>query len=231
MGRSGGDLKRLAAEKAARFLGGVRVLGLGSGSTAAKFVEVVGEMLRDGALTDLVAVATSRETAELARAQGITLSDLSAHPAIDVTVDGADEVSRELDLIKGLGGALTREKIVAAASRELIIVVDDSKLVGRLGEKAPVPVELLEFGWKTVVQRLQELGAEPSLRMDGEKPFVTDEGNLIVDCVFPSGIADPESISRTIDCLPGVVAHGLFLGMADRVIVAGAGGVRILERS
>jgi ribose 5-phosphate isomerase A len=188
-------------------------------------------MLRDGTLTDLVAVATSRETAELARAQGIRLSDLSAHPAIDVTVDGADEVSRELDLIKGLGGALTREKIVAAASRELIIVVDDSKLVSRLGEKAPVPVEVLEFGWKTVVPRLQALGAEPSLRMDGKEPFVTDEGNLIVDCVFPAGIADPEGISCAIDCLPGVVAHGLFLGMADRVIVSGAGGVRILERS
>ena len=231
MARSTDDLKRLAAEKAALFLDGVRVLGLGTGSTAARFVDVVGEMVQSGALGDIVAIPTSIATEEQARKLGIPLSDLQAHPQVDVTVDGADEVSRDLDLIKGLGGALTREKIVASASRELIIVTDDSKLVNGLGEKSPVPVEVLPFGWKTIEPRLQEVGSEPHLRRDGEEPFETDQGNYILDCIFAAGIADPRGTAQAIDGIPGVVTHGMFLGMADRVVVAGEGGVRILERS
>jgi ribose 5-phosphate isomerase A len=231
MKRSGDQLKRLAAEKAALFLGGVRVLGLGTGSTAAHFVDVVGEMVRSGALADVVAIPTSIATEKQARALGIPLSDLEAHPQVDVTVDGADEVSRELDLIKGLGGALTREKIVASASRELIIIVDDSKLVSGLGQRAPLPVEVIPFGWKTVEGKLRELGATPTLRrVDGE-PMTTDQGNYLLDCRFASGIADAAATGQAIDGIPGVVAHGMFLGMADRVVVAGDGGVRILERA
>lgn len=230
MARSRKEMKRLAAEKAALFLGGVHVLGLGTGSTAAHFVDVVGEMWQSGALTDLLAVPTSRATEEQARTLGIPLTDLHAHPRVDVTVDGADEIDRDLGLIKGLGGALTREKIVASASRELIIIADDSKLVSRLGERCPLPVEVIPFGWKTVEPRLRELGAEPSLRRDGDTPFVTDQGNWILDCRFAGGILDAAEIARTIDCMPGVVAQGFFLGMADRVVVAGERGVRILER-
>ncbi|MCH7825087.1 MAG: ribose 5-phosphate isomerase A [Acidobacteria bacterium] len=220
----------MAAEKAALFLDGVRILGLGTGSTTALFVGVVGEMVQSGALPELVAIPTSIATENQARALGIPLTDLEAHPRVDVTVDGADEVSRELDLIKGRGGALAREKIVASASRELIIVVDDSKLVNTLGERLPLPVEVLPFGWKTIEPRLQELGAEPHLRREGGEAFATDQGNYILDCIFPAGIADPSATAQSIDSIPGVVAQGMFLGMADRVVVAGAGGVRILER-
>jgi ribose 5-phosphate isomerase A len=229
MARSGDELKRLAAEKAALFLGGVRVLGLGTGSTAAHFVDVVGEMLQSGALADLIAIPTSLATEKQARGLGIPLSDLETHPEVDLTVDGADEVTRELDLIKGLGGALTREKIVASASRELVIVADDSKLVSRLGERSPLPVEVIPFGWKVVVAHLIELGAVPALRMFEGAPFSTDQGNWILDCTFPEGIADAKGTASAIDCIPGVVAQGFFLGMARRAVVAGEEGVRILE--
>lgn len=230
MSRSGKDLKRLAAEKAALFLDGVRVLGLGTGSTAAQFVDVVGEMVQSGALHDVVGIPTSVATEKQARALGIPLGTLQEFPQVDVTVDGADEVTRSLDLIKGLGGALTREKIVAGASRELIIIVDDTKMVDQLGQKSPLPVEVIPFGWRTVDARLREIGATPVLRRDNGEPIVTDQGNYLLDCRFEGGIADPEGTARAIDAVPGVVAHGMFLGMADRVVVAGAGGVRILER-
>jgi len=230
MARSSAELKRLAAEKAALFLDGVRVLGLGTGSTAAQFVDVVGEMMQSGSLGNLVAIPTSIATENQARGWGIPLSDLEAHPQVDLTVDGADEVSRELDLIKGMGGALTREKIVASASRELIIIADDSKLVNSLGERSLLPVEVIPFGWKTVEPKLQALGAEPGLRREHDVPFTTDQGNYILDCMFPAGIADAVGMAQAIDCIPGVVAQGFFLGMADRVVVAGEGGVRILER-
>jgi len=231
MSRSDAELKRLAAEKAALFLDGVRVLGLGTGSTAAYFVDVVGELVQSGALSDLVAIPTSLATEEQARGLGIPLASLETHPEVDLTVDGADEVSRELDLIKGLGGALTREKIVASASRELIIVADDSKLVNNLGDLAPLPVEVIPFGWKTVESKLRELGATPDLRREDDAPVLTDQGNYLLDCRFDAGIADASGTAVAIDCIPGVVAQGFFLGMADRVVIAGSGGVRILERS
>ncbi|MGD8329638.1 MAG: ribose-5-phosphate isomerase RpiA [Acidobacteriota bacterium] len=231
MERSSEQLKRLAAEKAALFLGGVRVLGLGTGSTAAQFVEVVGELVQSGALSGVIAVPTSVATGKQAEGLGIPLGDLERNPQVDVTVDGADEVSRNLDLIKGLGGALTREKIVASASRELIIIVDDSKLVNELGERSPLPVEVIPFGWKVVERQLREIGAAPVLRRAADRPMTTDQGNYLLDCRFSAGIADPPGLARAIDAIPGVVAHGMFLGMADRVVVAGEGGVRILERS
>ena len=231
MARSTDELKRLAAEKAALFLDGVNVLGLGTGSTAAHFVEVVGAMVQSGALENMVAIPTSIATEQQAQELGIPIADLERYPQVDLTVDGADEVSRDLDLIKGLGGALTREKIVASASRELIIVADGSKMVTALGEKSPLPVEVLPFGWKTVGLQLQNLGAEPHLRSKNAKPFETDQGNYIFDCIFEAGIMEPDAIAKLIDSIPGVVAQGMFLGMADRVIIADETGARILERS
>lgn len=231
MSRSEDGFKRQAAERAAQFLDGVRVLGLGTGSTAEHFVDVVGGLVRSGALRGVVGIPTSLATEKQALDLGIPLGTLQDYPEVDVTVDGADEVTRDLDLIKGLGGALTREKIVATASRELIIIVDDSKLVDRLGQKSPLPVEVIPFGYKTVEARLREIGASPVLRRESEVPVTTDQDNYLFDCRFDGGIADPEATARAIDAIPGVVAHGMFLGMADRVVVAGAGGVRILERS
>lgn len=231
MERSSDELKRLAAEKAALFLDGVRVLGLGTGSTAAHFVDVVGELVQSGAIQDLIAIPTSIATQKQARELGIPLGTLDEHPEVDVTVDGADEVSGQLDLIKGLGGALTREKIVASASRELIIIVDDSKLVKGLGERSPLPVEVIPFGRRPVEAKLRELGAEPVLRRDDDVPLTTDQGNYLLDCRFASGIADPVGTAQAIDGIPGVVAHGMFLNMATRVVVAGKEGIRILERS
>jgi len=231
MARSTDELKRLAAEKAALFLDGINVLGLGTGSTAAYFVEVVGEMVQSGALVDMVAIPTSIATEQQAQELGIPIADLERYPQVDLTVDGADEISRDLDLIKGLGGALTREKIVASASRELIIVADDSKMVRSLGQKSPLPVEVLPFGWKTVGLQLQNLGAEPHLRAKNTKPFETDQGNYIFDCIFEAGIIEPDTTAKLIDSIPGVVAQGMFLGMADRVIVADETGARVLERS
>ena len=231
MARSTDELKRLAAEKAALFLDGINVLGLGTGSTAAYFVEVVGEMVQSGALVNMVAIPTSIATEQQAQELGIPIADLERYPQVDLTVDGADEISRDLDLIKGLGGALTREKIVASASRELIIVADDSKMVRSLGQKSPLPVEVLPFGWKTVGLQLQNLGAEPHLRAKNTKPFETDQGNYIFDCICEAGIIEPDTTAKLIDSIPGVVAQGMFLGMADRVIVADETGARVLERS
>ena len=178
MSASRDELKQRAARKAALFLDGVRVLGLGTGTTAAAFIDTVGDMVRSGELAEMVAVPTSEATAAQARRCGIPLTDLDTQPCIDVTVDGADEVSRDLDLIKGLGGALAREKIVAAASKELIIITDDSKLVNHLGEKAPLPVEVLPFGWKPVLHGLRRLGAEGRLRMNGDAVARTDQRQL-----------------------------------------------------
>lgn len=231
MSRSVQEFKRSAAERAARFLDGVRVLGLGTGSTAEHFVDIVGGLVQSGKLQGVVGIPTSMATEKQARDLGIPLGTLQDYPEVDVTVDGADEVTRDLDLIKGLGGALTREKIVAAASRELIIIIDDSKLVDRLGQKSPLPVEVIPFGYRTVEARLRGIGAAPVLRCASDVPVTTDQGNYLLDCRFAGGIADPEATARVIDAMPGVVAHGMFLGMADRVVVAGAGGVRILERS
>jgi len=179
----------------------------------------------------MVAIPTSVATEVQAHGLGIPIADLERYPQVDLTVDGADEVSRDLDLIKGLGGALTREKIVASASRELIIVADDSKMVTALGEKSPLPVEVMPFGWKTVGLELQNLGAKPDLRCKGGKPFETDQGNYIFDCMFDAGITEPDAIGKLIDSIPGVVAQGMFLGMADRVIIASEDGARVLERS
>ncbi len=225
-----GSLKEAAAERAVSRLTNGMAVGLGTGSTAYFVVAAVGRKLQEGRLHDLRCIPTSERTAEQARSLGIPLVDFDRYPALDVTIDGADEVSPKLDLVKGLGGALLREKIVAAASRRLIIVVDDGKLVPALGVKAPLPVEVVPFGWETLPARIRALGAETILRKNPDgKPFVTDGGHYILDCRW-NRIDDPVDLERKLKSLVGVVETGLFIGMASEVIVAGQAGVREMTR-
>jgi ribose 5-phosphate isomerase A len=214
--------KRRAAERAVEYVQSGMLVGLGTGSTARHVLDVLGEQLAAGALRDIAGVATSTATAAHARTAGIRLLDPADLQQLDIAIDGADEVDPRLDLIKGLGGALLWEKIVASAAARFIVVVDESKLVRRLGERAPVPVEVVPFGWHTLVSRFERAGARPRLRTrpDGGE-FRTDGGHLIVDCTFPHGIPDPAATERALRAPAGVVETGLFLGMASAVVVAG----------
>ena len=202
------------------------VLGLGTGSTARYFLEGVARLVAEG--TDLKGVPTSLATAEAAKQLGIPLTSLEERPHLDLCVDGADEVDPKLDLIKGLGGALFREKIVAAASKKFVVVVDESKLVPRLGTKAPVPVEVHPFGWGNAAAALENLGAKAGLRRRDGETFRTDNGNHILDAKF-GPIKSPAKVAGKIAAIPGVVGHGLFLQMADAVVVASEAGVRMLQ--
>jgi ribose 5-phosphate isomerase A len=216
--------KRDAAARAAALVRPGMVVGLGSGTTALLAVEEIARRLASGALRAVVGVPTSRATAEWAQARGIPLTDLERHPLVDLTIDGADEVSPEGDLLKGAGGALLREKIVARASRRLAIVVDESKRVDRLGRRHPLPVEVVAFGWSTHAAAARALGAEPVLRRDGAgAPYTTDEGHLILDCRFPDGIGDAAAVERALKSRAGVVETGLFLGLSPEVIVGRRG--------
>jgi ribose 5-phosphate isomerase A len=222
-------LKRIAAERAAEAVEDRMVLGLGTGSTAALAVDAIGRRVRQG--LDIVAIPTSEATAAQAAALGIRLADFGDHRTIDLTIDGADAVDRTgLHLIKGLGGALLREKIVAAASKRMIVIVDDSKLTGAFGTRCPVPVETTRFGWQSTERLLTALGCETRLRLGANgEPFVTDGGNFVIDCRF-GAIDDPEALAEEIKRLTGVVESGLFVGLATEVIIAGAGGVEVLRR-
>lgn len=223
------ELKRQAAEQAVEYIQSGMVVGLGTGSTAVFAVRRIGELLADGRLQRIVGIPTAEVTAREAERAGVPLGTLDDHPSVDVTIDGADEIDPHLNLIKGLGGALLREKIVAAASRRLIIIADDSKRVEQLATRAPVPVEVIQFARRPVVDYLASLGAQVvERRKDGQR-FITDEGNLILDCHFP-GLANPSEIAQLIRAQPGVVEHGLFLGMATEAIVAGERGILVLER-
>jgi ribose 5-phosphate isomerase A len=221
-------LKRAAAEAAVGLVRDDMVVGLGTGSTAAFAVEALARRHRQG--LRFVGIATSERTAAQARAAGIQLTSFGEHRTIDLTIDGADEVELgTLNLIKGLGGALLREKIVAAASRRLAIVVDGAKLVARLGAHTPVPVEVVPFGLEATREALEVLGASARLRMDPSgQPFVTDGGNRILDCGF-SAIADPARLEDRIRRIVGVIECGLFVGRAHMAFVADAGGVRRLD--
>ncbi|KAK9735298.1 hypothetical protein RND81_04G197100 [Saponaria officinalis] len=226
------QLKQLAAVKAVDSVKSGMVLGLGTGSTAAFAVARIGELLSTGQLTNIIGIPTSKRTQEQAASLGIPLSVLDDHPRIDLAIDGADEVDPDLNLVKGRGGALLREKMVEAASDKFIVVVDDTKLVDGLGgSKLAMPVEVVQFCWKYNLKRLQEifkeLGCEAKLRLEGEKPYVTDNSNYIVDLYFPTPIKDAEAAGREISALEGVVEHGLFLGMATEVIIAGKTGVSV----
>ncbi len=207
------------------------VLGLGSGSTAELVLRALGRRIARGELPGVRGVPTSNRTRDLARAAGIPLTDLDESPNVDLTIDGADEIDPRLDLVKGGGGALLREKIVARASGRNVIVADDSKLVDRLGRRCALPVEVVAFGWRTHLPALEGLGAEVTLRpARGGEPFRTDEGHLILDCRFPDGLEDAARIDRELRARPGVVETGLFLGLASALVVAAPDGVRVRER-
>lgn len=222
------NLKQLAAAKAVEMVESGMVLGLGTGSTTRYAIEMIGERLRDGRLSDIMGVPTSSGSEKLARQVGIPLTTLQQHPVLDLTIDGADEVGPNLILIKGQGGALLHEKIVARASRREIIIVDDSKWVQVLGSKAPLAVEVIPFGWGTYLDTLRRFNCEPILRMQGAEPYLTDEGNFIVDCHFDR-IDDPISLERDLNLIPGVVENGIFIGLASLVLVASESGVRELR--
>ena len=219
-------LKRAAAEAAVQLVESDMVVGLGSGSTAAFAVEALARRLRQG--LRFVGIPTSERTAAQAKAANIRLTSFGEHRQIDLTIDGADEVERgTLNLIKGLGGALLREKIVAAASHRLAIVVDGTKLVDRLGERTPVPVEVVAFGLEATRESLEVLGASTHMRMSSGAPFVSDSGNRILDCDF-GPIAEPARLDERIRRIVGVVESGLFISRADPVFVADAAGVHRL---
>lgn len=215
--------KRAAALRAVELVESGMLVGLGTGSTARHFIADLGARLSAGELGDVRAVPSSEESERQALALGIPIVDLPAE-GLDLAVDGMDEVTDELDAIKGLGGALTREKIVASAARRFVLIGDDRKRVARLGERAPLPVEVVRFGVNRTRALLRELGAEPELRGGAQTPAVTDNGNLIVDLRF-GGPFDAAAVAEALAAVPGVVEHGLFLGMAERAFIAGEAGV------
>ena len=221
------DLKQAAAQKALELVQDGMLIGLGTGSTTRFFIEGLGRMVSEG--MKVRGVPTSRATAELAASLGIPIvTELIGQ--IDVAVDGADEVDSALNLIKGRGGALFREKLVAAASKRFVVMVDESKLVKQLGVGV-LPVEVLPFLWRSTAERLAALGVSLVLRGGEETPYVTDNGNLILDVTVEGGIKDAEEFGLELKKITGVVEHGLFAGMTDTVIVAGPEGPRAIGRS
>jgi ribose 5-phosphate isomerase A len=220
------ELKKAAAEKALELVQDGMLLGLGSGSTAKYFTEGVGRLVADG--MKLRCVPTSRATAEMAAELGIAIVQDPLGP-IDLAVDGADEVDPMLNLIKGRGGALFREKLVAEAARRFLVVVDDSKLVRQLGAKE-LPVEVLPFLWRTTAERLTALGASLTVRGGEEAPYITDNGNLILNLLVEGGIKDAAALGKALKGTTGVVEHGLFVGLTDTLIVGGAEGPRVVGR-
>jgi len=224
------DLKRAAADGAVDQLPDGIIVGLGSGSTAAFAVSSLGRRVREG--FRVIGIPTSEKTASQARELGIALATLGEYPEVDVTIDGADEVELgTLNLIKGGGGNLLREKIVAAASKQFVIIVDHSKLVQKLGSRSPLPVEVSQFGWQSTAQRLAASGAKPVRRTTAEGgAYVTDGGNYILDCRF-GAIGSAMDLRFRLDSTVGVIEHGLFVGMASRVFVASPDGVQVLKRA
>lgn len=225
------NLKQMAAERAVEEVRSGMIVGLGTGSTATYAVEAIGRALREGHLQDITGIPTSSQIEQIAREAGIPLRSLNDVEQIDLTIDGADEVDPQLNLIKGLGGALLHEKIVAINTRRELIIVDGSKLVKQLGTHALLPVEVELFGWRTHLPFLRELGGEPVLRLaPSGDPYLTDSNHYILDCRFP-GIPDPYVLQAALQSRCGIAGHGLFLGIASAIIVAEADGVRILERT
>ena len=228
---SAGALRRAAGEEAVvRYVRDGMRLGLGTGSTASAMIEALAARLADGALRGVSGVPTSEATAALCRRLDVPLTTLAETPELDVVIDGADEIDPDLDLIKGLGGAHLREKVVASAGRAMIVVADESKLVVRLGERAPLPVEVVEFALPVCQRALRGLGWEPTRRIAADgTPFVTDEGNAILDCRREDW-SDAAALAAAVKTVPGVVEHGFFLGLATAAVVGTAAGIRVLER-
>lgn len=204
------------------------MLGLGSGSTAAFALEALAARIARG--LRVAGIPTSEKAAERARRLGVPLTSFAEHRRIDLTIDGADQIERgTLNLVKGLGGALLREKIVASASRRMIVVADETKLVERLGARTPLPVEIVRFGFETVLDRLTSIGCAPQLRLSGGAPFVTDSGNYIADGAT-GAISDAMRLEAHLSSIVGVVETGLFVGMAAKAVIGRPGGVTTIER-
>jgi ribose 5-phosphate isomerase A len=222
--------KARAAEEAVREVVSGQVLGLGSGSTAAIAVTKIGERYQRGELRDIIGVPTSEATRAIAERYGIPVAPIDAHEVIDLAIDGADEVGPGLDLIMGLGGALLLEKAVERKAKRFVVIVDDSKLVARLGTKAPVPLEVARPTWRDLVEPLRALGGDPILREGPSGPSTTDQDNYLIDCWFRDGIGDARALAASLEAMPLVLEHGLFLEMADVAIVADAVGIRRIQR-
>ncbi|PYT08558.1 MAG: ribose 5-phosphate isomerase A [Acidobacteria bacterium] len=219
--------KELAAQRALEVVQSGQVIGLGTGSTAKFAIQGLGRLVREG--LSIKGVPTSIATERMARELGIPLVDLNEAGVIDITLDGADEVDPDFNMIKGGGGALTREKLVAQASKKRIMLVDESKLVAVLGQSRPLPVEVLPFAWTLSARMLSDLHCVPTLRKQGEKAFVTDNGNYVLDCEF-GPIEDAAALERNIKLLPGVIECGLFIGIANTLIIGFDDRVEVRER-
>jgi ribose 5-phosphate isomerase A len=221
------EMKRQAAEKAVQYIEDGMVIGLGTGSTVEFAVKKIGEMVKGG--LKIEGIPTSLKTKRLATELKIPLIELDDRIEIDVTIDGADEVDSNLNLIKGGGGALTREKIIAYHSKKVIIIVDETKIVKGLGCDSFLPVEVTRFGWMATKKAIEGLGCTGELRKIMDEAFITDNQNYIIDCDFGK-IADPEALEKEINNIPGVLDNGLFIGLADEVIVGSKQGMMTLER-
>ena len=220
------DMKKNAGEKAVEYIEDGMIIGLGTGSTVEYTIKKLGGMIKNG--LQIEGIPTSMRTKKLATENGIPLIELDDHSEIDITIDGADEVDSYLNLIKGGGGALTREKIIAFHTKKEIIVVDETKIVKRLGIDNPVPVEVTKFGWRATKKALEDFGCTAELRTIMDQVYITDNANYILDCDFGK-IDEPEVLEKEINTLPGVVENGLFIDLVDEVIVGSKQGIITLE--
>lgn len=220
------EMKKLAAEKAVKYVKDGMIVGLGTGSTTEYALKKLGELIKDG--LNIKGIPTSMHTRKIAKEQNIPLTTMEENPEIDLTIDGADEVDSHLNVIKGGGGALTREKIIAYHSKKEIIIVDDSKVVKALGIDCPLPVEVVKFGWQSTKKTLEKFGCTAELRKIMNEPYITDNSNYILDCDFER-IAEPEQLEKDINSIPGVVENGLFIGLVDEAIVGSKQGIKTLE--
>ena len=224
------ESKKRAAVAAMAYVKSGMVVGLGTGSTSRHFHEALGAAIREGRLRDIKGVPTSEWAADFAQQQGVALTGLAQHPQPDVTVDGADEIDPQMNLIKGLGGALLREKIVASSSKQMVVIADSSKVVDKLGTTQPLPIEVTPFGHESHVPFFRSLGGEPTLRQNKTKGgvLVTDNANYIYDVRFPDGIADAVELETKLKKRPGIVETGLFIGIAAVALIAD--DQRVVER-
>ncbi len=224
-------LKKEAALNAVNFVESGMVLGLGTGSTTKYALEEIGRRLKSGKLTDIIGIPSSIRTEESAKEYGIPIVTFDDKQSLDLTIDGADEVDAELNLIKGGGGALLREKVLAQSSKRNIMIVDETKLSPKLGTHRPLPVEVVPFAWKPVAEYIKSLGGTPKLRLtDNETPYNTDQSNYILDCDF-GPISNLEVLAASLEARAGIVEHGLFIGTATEVIAATERGIRYLKRT
>ncbi|HDR7356447.1 ribose 5-phosphate isomerase A [Bacillus cereus] len=219
------NFKQLAGEYAANFVKDGMKVGLGTGSTVYWTIQKLGERVKEG--LSFQAVPTSKETEVLAKQLNISLISLNDVQSLDLTIDGADEIDANLQLIKGGGGALLREKIVATSSKELIIIADESKLVTHLGT-FPLPVEIIPFSWKQTERKIQSLGCQTTLRLKNNETFITDNNNMIIDCIFPHNITNPANLHTQLKMITGVVETGLFVNMTSKAIIGTKNGIKEL---